>query len=165
MYVRAWQFLSKLHISCIHQRLAKISLPTLPSFTLGKTYVFIAMYRMVGAVLSAPCALVRATAKRGARPSPLTILLDAVGTTNAAALLHRRAAIVHSLLTMVAHVLLLLFPSVCLYYQVRLLGRCSCFTLAREFHPRWRARLFFTSQISNRVHRRIAAGSRWAPLT
>lgn len=67
------------------------------------------MYRMVGAVLSAPCALVRATAERGARPGPLTILLDAVGTTNAAALLHRSIAIVHILLIMVAHVLLLPF--------------------------------------------------------
>lgn len=106
-------FIQAAHL--IYQRVAHISLPkSLPtSYSLlpDKTYVFIATYRMVGAVLSAvPCALVgvRTAVERGARPRPLTMLLDAVGTTNAATLLHRSTAIVHALLAMAAHVLLLL---------------------------------------------------------
>lgn len=158
-YANALQVLSKLHASCIYSRLANTSLPTLPSCSPDKTYVFIAMYRMVGAVLSAPCALVDSTAGRGARPSPLTMFLDAVGTTNAAALLHRSAATVHTLLAMVAHVLLLPFLSGC--YPVCSLAPAALI-LEREFHPRRRAhlRFRFRSQTRSFSIPATAAGSR-----
>ena len=110
-----YQRLAHILLHLIYQRLAHILLPTSYSLLPDKTYVFIAMYRMVGAVLSATrrCALVRVrtAVERGSRPRPLTMLLDAVGTTNAAALLDRSNAIVHILLAMVAHVLLLPLPS------------------------------------------------------
>ena len=107
-----------------------ISLLTLSSCSPDKTYVFIATYRMVGAVLSAPCALVGATAERRSRPSPLTMLLDAVGTTNAATLLHSSAAIIHILPAIATHVLLSPF----LLSGLLLLAARLDDLLAREFH-------------------------------